>query len=88
MIPFKDDHFYRQFDNYPEGQERSEAIARHAAHLLNGLHQQRKDEADYLMTVLQSLAKGESTVAIAIDIQTRLLVEFERRYTPHAEAAD
>lgn len=85
MIPYKDDHFYRQFDNYPEGQERSEAIARHAVHLLNGLHQQRKNEADYLMSILRSLAKGETTVAIAIDINLRLLDEFERRYDPQRE---
>lgn len=41
MSPYPDNHFFRQFDNYEEGQCRFEAAARHAAHLLNALAARR-----------------------------------------------
>lgn len=82
MSPYPDNHFFRQFDNYEEGQCRFEAAARHAAHLLNALNASRKEEAQVLTQILNALENGVPNVVIALAINALLNIKYDREYEP------
>lgn len=71
------DHFYKQFDRYSEGQERFEAIAGHAAMLLNSMYEKEETEKENLIKIRNALIEGVNPVKIALAIQERLVGDFE-----------
>lgn len=76
-MTFKDDHFYKQFDRYPEGQKRFEAVARHAAMLLNSNEERKAEERDALIRIRNALIAGVNPAKIALAIQDRLEDKFD-----------
>lgn len=76
---YPNDHFYKQFDRYEEGQKRFEAAARHAAHLLNSLGKRQDNELAALATIRDALISGVNTAKIALAIQARMEDEFDAR---------
>lgn len=72
MPKYAKDHFYKQFDKYPEGQPRFEACAQHAAYLLQRLYETSEREYEILVTIRNALTAGENPVKIALAIQMHL----------------
>lgn len=77
MAKISEDHFYKQFDRYAEGQPRFEAAARHAAALLQNLEDRSAREVETLTRIRNMLAQDESPALIALMIQERLQSEFD-----------
>lgn len=75
----ENDHFYKQFDRYPEGQKRFEAVAQHAAMLLNSNEKQSSEEKDTLIRIRNALIAGVNPVKIALAIQGHLEDRFDTR---------
>ena len=76
-MTYSEDHFYKQFDRYPEGQERFKAVARHAAMLLNANDAQKAEERDALVRIRNAMIAGTNPVKIALAIQERLEDKFD-----------
>ncbi|HEY9155559.1 MAG TPA: hypothetical protein VIM69_10530 [Opitutaceae bacterium] len=77
MTKYKEDHYYKQFDRYPEGVSRFEAVARHAAFLLNSLEDQKDKRREILVQIRNMLAEGKSPALIALMIQEHIQTEFD-----------
>lgn len=82
MTQYKEDHFYNQFDKYPEGTSRFEAVARHAAFLLNMIEEKQEEEKETLLKIRRMLEEGVNPVRIALSIQERLQSSFEETDLP------
>lgn len=76
-MKFQDDHFYKQFDRYPEGRERFEACARHATLLLNSNEERKARELAALTVIRDALAGGVGPAKVALAIQERIMSEFD-----------
>lgn len=72
MAGYNENHFYTQFDNFPEGEARFKAAARHATMLLNRLDNQEFSERAALIDIRNALMNGVNSTKIALAIQERL----------------
>jgi len=66
------DHFYKQFDQYPEGQPRFEAACRHAAMVLNHLHEEREKRRNLLETSIQKMSEQVPGISLALELKEEL----------------
>ena len=72
VTPFRDDHFVKQFDRYPEGTERFNALAKHAALLLTGIYEERAERKNTIEMVIEVLSAHDPLVKLALDLQSIL----------------
>ena len=72
---FPPDYFNRQFDRYPEGEERFAAVSAHAAYLLTTLHKERAEHNKRLSDILDKLTEANPLVALAVDLAIELREE-------------
>lgn len=70
-----EDHFFGQFDRYPEGRPRFEAVAVHAAMLRNKLEEETERRKQYMQDVLDVLREASPLTALALDIADDLASE-------------
>lgn len=72
QVPVPEDHFLRQFDRHPEGEERLRAMAAHSAYLLNSMRDQEERHRAELQGALDALRDAYPVVAIALDLADKL----------------
>jgi hypothetical protein len=69
---FADDHFYKQFDRYEAGQQRFEAVARHAAIILNSLQEEREKRRKLLETTIEKMKEQVPGIALVLELKEQL----------------
>lgn len=67
-MPVEKDHFLRMFDNYPEGEERLTAMARHCATLFNSLEEERTAKERVYRDAALKLAEESSVMKLAVSL--------------------
>lgn len=66
------DHFLRQFDRYPEGEERLAAATAHCAHLLNSLGDETHAHIETVQKTLDALCEASPIARLARDLTNQL----------------
>lgn len=62
------DHFLRQFDRYPEGEQRLKAMAAHAAMLYNSLQDEKRLRYVAYLDIVQKLSDASPMTALALSL--------------------
>lgn len=70
--PVSEDHFLRQFDRYPEGEERFRAATTHCAVLLNSLTEERAQHTETIRRTLDALCEASPIARLARDLAVQL----------------
>jgi septal ring factor EnvC (AmiA/AmiB activator) len=63
MTKVSEEHFYRQFDRFEAGEQRTQAACRQAAYLLQRLYDEERMQRTQLEEILQLLTDGHNVKA-------------------------
>ena len=66
------DHFLRQFDQHPEGEERLAAATTHCAHLLNSLRDETAEHTETIRRTLEAICAASPIAKLARDLADQL----------------